>query len=75
MDRQKWFQIAVLGSVVVLPFWISWAFGWSVGGIEAVWGEEIDASGAYSLHIPQVLIFYLGLILLWLSLPDRVSAA
>jgi hypothetical protein len=72
-DKGKWLQIAVLGSIVVLPFWVAWSFGWSVGGIEAVWGTEIDASGAYSLHIPQVSLFYLGLTLLWFSLPDSSS--
>ncbi|MEP2989763.1 MAG: hypothetical protein ABJN65_01030 [Parasphingorhabdus sp.] len=61
-------KIALLGSAVVLPFWIARAFGWSVGGMEAVWGEAIKPSGAYALHIPQALFFYVGLALLWFEL-------
>lgn len=61
-------KIAIFGSAVVLPFWIARAFGWSVGGMEAVWGEAIQPSGAYALHIPQASFFFVGVALLWLEL-------
>lgn len=35
-----------------------------VGGMSEVWGDAISANGAYALHIPQVVAFYLGLVLL-----------
>lgn len=61
-------QLLVIGSVVVFPFWIATAFGWSVGGMEQVWGKAIDASAAYTLHGVQVGLFLLGLLLIKLSL-------
>jgi len=51
----------ILGSIVVLPFWIASAFGWSTGGLSEVWGDNIEPASAYMLHGPQVLIFYLGM--------------
>ncbi len=65
LNRANFRKIAIFGSVVVLPFWIARAFGWSVGGMEAVWGEAIQASGAYALHVPQASLFFIGLALLW----------
>jgi len=56
-------QVALLGSIVIFPFWIAVAFGWSVGGMEQVWGEAIDASTAYRLHGVQVGLFLIGLAL------------
>ena len=63
-------QLLILGSVVIFPFWIAVAFGWSVGGLEEVWGKSIDASAAYTLHGVQVGLFLLGLILIKFS-PDK----
>lgn len=71
LTRLNFTQIAVLGSAVVLPFWIAWSFGWSVGGLDAVWGEAIQPSGAYMIHIPQASLFYLGLIMLWAELRSQ----
>ena len=71
---QKTFRtIALLGSAVVVPFWIAWTFGWSVGGMEAVWGEAIDASGAYMIHVPQASLFFIGLAFLWAELRKQNS--
>ena len=58
-------QITLFGSIVVLPFWVSWLLGWTVGGMEAVWGNTIALNDAYFIHIPQVLFFFAGLALLW----------
>jgi len=60
-----WTRLAVIGSIVVLPFWVAALFGWSVGGMGEVWGDSIGPGAAYALHGPQVLMFYLGLALLW----------
>lgn len=57
--------LCVTGSVVVLPFWIAFLAGWSVGGMSEVWGDAIGPEAAYLLHGSQVLIFYLGLGLIW----------
>ncbi len=70
MTMEQWTRIAIAGSIVVLPFWIAVAFGWSTGGIEAVWGDRINPSGAYMLHGPQVGLFYLGLVILFFSIQD-----
>ena len=65
-------MIALIGSIVVLPFWIATFCGWSTGGLADVWGENINANAAYWLHGVQTAGFYLGLILLFISLqPDR----
>jgi hypothetical protein len=68
----QWKAIAILGSAVVLPFWVAAAFGWSTGGLEEVWGGKISASSAYLLHGPQVFIFYSGLVLMWVALNRSV---
>lgn len=57
-------MIAFLGTVVVSPFWIAAAFGWSTGGLAEVWGGEIDAGAAYMLHGTQTAAFGLGLVLI-----------
>lgn len=69
--------LAAIGSIVVLPFWIASLFGWSVGGMSEVWGDAIGPEAAYLLHGSQVVMFYLGLVLLWLgrSPTDRGSPA
>lgn len=64
-------QTALLGSLVVLPFWVAWAFGWSTGGIEDVWGDKVTSNGAYTLHIPQVLLFYSGLVTMFVCLRNE----
>ncbi len=61
-------QILVGGSVVILPFWIAFLFGWSTGGMTDVWGDSIDANAAYMLHGTQMVGFYLGLALMWMGL-------
>lgn len=69
-DSSSWTTIAVVGSVVILPFWVASLFGWSVGGMEAVWGESIGPDAAYLLHGSQVVMFYAGLACLWFSSKD-----
>ena len=64
LDATRWKQLAIAGSIVILPFWIAALFGWSVGGMEEVWGGSVGPAGAYALHGPQVVMFYLGLALL-----------
>jgi hypothetical protein len=64
MSTRRWTQLAVLGSIVILPFWISLLFGWSVSGMEEVWGGSVGAGSAYALHGSQVVLFYVGLALL-----------
>lgn len=58
---------ALLGTVVVIPFWIAWAFGWSTGGLSDIWGGAINARGAYMLHVPQVALFFIGMALLFFA--------
>ena len=67
-------QVALLGSIVVLPFWIAAALGWSTGGLEEVWGEKIRLASAYVLHISQVAVFYCGVAILTYALPSRPEA-
>ncbi len=57
--------IAILGSVIVLPFWVGFLFGWSTDGIDAVWGDSVAPKASYIYHAVQTVIFYLGLLLLW----------
>jgi hypothetical protein len=57
--------LGVIGSVVILPFWIASLAGWSVGGMSEVWGDAIGPEAAYLLHGSQVVMFYLGLGLVW----------
>jgi hypothetical protein len=57
-------KVALMGSIVVLPFWIAVLFGWSTGGLADVWGDKINPSAAYYLHGSQLILFYLGLTLL-----------
>jgi hypothetical protein len=67
IDSANCVQITVLGSIVVLPFWLAALMGWSVGGMEEVWGGSIGPGAAYLLHGSQVLMFYMGLALLWVG--------
>ncbi len=62
-------KIASMGSIVVLPFWIAAALGWSTGGLEEVWGGRINANAAYMLHASQVFLFYCGVAILTRALP------
>lgn len=64
-SKQEWFALGALGSIVILPFWIASLFGWSTGGLAEIWGGAIDEKGAYYLHGPQVVGFYLGWILMY----------
>ncbi len=70
--RRQWTILAILGSVVVLPFWIGLSLGWATDGIKEVWGDTIDENGAFMLHGPQVTLFYIGLLLM---LPPSEEAA
>lgn len=67
IDRSRFLLLAMTGSIVVLPFWIAWALGWSVGGMSDVWGETIEPGAAYLLHGSQIAAFYLGLVLIWVG--------
>jgi uncharacterized membrane protein len=60
-------SIAVLGSVIVLPFWFGSLFGWSTGDMSAVWGQEMVPKDAYMYHGSQTLLFYLGVALMGLK--------
>jgi hypothetical protein len=63
--RERYLATAVLGSIVVLPFWLATVFGWSTDGLAEVWGEDLSKQSAYLLHGSQVTLFYLGLLLLF----------
>lgn len=63
-------KIGLMGSIVVLPFWIAAALGWSTGGLEEVWGGRINANAAYMLHASQVFLFYCGVAILASALPS-----
>ena len=67
VDTTNCAKIAGLGTVVILPFWVAALMGWSVGGMEEVWGGSIGPGAAYLLHGSQVVAFYLGLGLLWIG--------
>lgn len=60
---------ALLGSVVVLPFWVAALFGWTVGGLAEVWGQSIRASDAFLVHGIQTAMLYAGLAIMALALP------
>lgn len=66
-EKLPFTQLLILGSVVIFPFWIAVAFGWSVGGLAEVWGKAIDSSAAYMLHGVQVGLFLLGILLIKFS--------
>lgn len=61
---KQWTRLAAIGSVVVLPFWVGFVLGWATDGLSEVWGGAIDENGAFLLHIPQVVGFYVGLALM-----------
>lgn len=65
VDMPGWLAAAMTGSIVVLPFWVAFAFGWSTGGLAEVWGGQINEASAYWLHGGQVIGFYLGIALMW----------
>jgi len=60
-------QLALIGSIVVFPFWIALLFGWSTQGLAEVWGKAINAQAAYILHGTQVGLFLLGLLLIYVA--------
>lgn len=64
-STKDWITLGILGSIVVLPFWIATLFGWSTGGLAEIWGGAIDENGAYFLHVPQVALFFLGWVLMY----------
>ena len=57
-------QLAMIGSVVIFPFWIAYLLGWSDQGLAEVWGGAINPNAAYMLHGSQVVAFLLGLVLM-----------
>ncbi|GEM_PF-3479761 len=61
--------IALLGSAIVLPFWIGTLLGWSTGDMAAVWEGAMTPQSAYLYHSGQVFLFYIGLAFLWKSQP------
>jgi len=67
-------RLLLVGSIVVLPFWVASLFGWSTGEIEEVWGDSLRPNGAYFLQGPQVAIFFVGIALLWFSSRPTPSA-
>jgi hypothetical protein len=62
---KHWARFGLLGSIVVLPFWIAAFFGWSTDGLAEVWGGAIDENAAFMLHGPQTIGFYIGLLLMY----------
>ncbi len=62
---REWVALGALGSIVILPFWIAALLGWSTGGLAEIWGGAIDENGAYYLHGPQVVGFYIGWIMMY----------
>jgi len=68
--KQDVLKIGWAGSVVVLPFWFAAALGWSTGGLEQVWGDQINADTAYILHGSVIAVFYCGVAILTYALPS-----
>lgn len=66
-------QLALIGSIVIFPFWIAVLFGWSTQGLAKVWGGAINESAAYMLHGTQVGLFLLGLLLIYLAQSKRTD--
>ena len=66
-DKLPFKQVALLGSIVIFPFWIAVLFGWATQGLAQVWGEAINSQAAYYLHGSQVILFLLGLLLISLA--------
>lgn len=69
-DKLPFNQVAILGSVVVFPFWIAFLFGWSDQGLAEIWGKAIDSNTAYILHTSQVVLFLIGLLLIKFAQKD-----
>jgi len=55
-------QVAILGSVIIFPFWIAFLLGWSDQGLAEIWGKAINSEAAYILHGSQVGLFLIGLL-------------
>jgi len=70
---KQWTTLAIIGSIVVLPFWVGFVLGWATDGLAEVWGGAIDENGAYFLHGPQLVGFYIGLVLM-LPTSSNISA-
>jgi len=66
-EKQSIQWIAIVGAIVIFPFWIAVLLGWSTQGLEKVWGDAIDSSAAYILHSTQVALFLLGLLLMTIA--------
>jgi len=69
MNFQQWILVAALGSIVVLPFWIAALFALDDRRHATAWQGEIEPHSAYILHGSQTLIFFVGIVLLYFSLP------
>ncbi|MCF6433732.1 hypothetical protein [Leisingera sp. MMG026] len=72
---QDWRRVSILGTIVVIPFWVAWTFGWSTGGISEVWGDSISPNGAYMIHVPQITLFFSGLAVLFFSLRKKAATS
>ena len=59
--------VFLVGSIVVLPFWIGAAFGFVTQGMEQAWQGNADSTTAYLLHGPQVVLFYCGCACLYIG--------
>lgn len=74
-STREWIALGVMGSIVVLPFWIGMLLGWSTGGLTEIWGGAIDENGAYYLHGPQVVGFYVGWLLMYPASSKRAETS
>ena len=74
-STREWIALGAMGSIVVLPFWIGMLFGWSTGGLTEIWGGAIDENGAYDLHGPQVVGFYVGWLLMYPAASKRAETS
>jgi hypothetical protein len=74
IDLRQWLIILFFGSVVVLPFWIAAMFGWTTEGMQQAWQGEISPRSAYILHGSQTALFYIGIALMYFSIPEAEGA-
>ena len=69
IDLQRWKLIALLGTVVMSPFWIAASFGFVTQGMHETWqGQGTSDVTALTLHGSQVIGFYAGLALIYIGM-------